>query len=126
MRKRDEIADPNSCLNRALDDEWLFVFRWWVEERVKLGLNTRADAQIVEALRWADTVEAEQRGGMTVAEAREKRVCRVCGLKPDFGDAMPKDYAVMFDEMLKPVQFTFKYGKEFAHTECLKNNPRSI
>lgn len=27
MRKQDEIADPNSCLNRAHDDEPLFVIR---------------------------------------------------------------------------------------------------
>ena len=27
MRKRDEINDPNSCLNRAADDEPVFVLR---------------------------------------------------------------------------------------------------
>ena len=27
MIKRDEIANPNSCLNKAADDEPLFVFR---------------------------------------------------------------------------------------------------
>ena len=27
MRKRDELNDPNSCLNRAADDEPIFVLR---------------------------------------------------------------------------------------------------
>lgn len=25
MRKRDELTDPNSCMNKASDDEWTFV-----------------------------------------------------------------------------------------------------
>lgn len=27
MRKVDEIADPNSCLNKAADEEYIFVLR---------------------------------------------------------------------------------------------------
>jgi hypothetical protein len=60
--KRDELADPNSCLNRARDDEMVFVLlgrddaspgtiRWWIKERIRLGKNTRDDAQIREAER---------------------------------------------------------------------------
>ena len=71
MRKRDELADPRSCLNRAKDDEWLFVLldrdeaapdtvRDWVRRRIRLGKNQPDDAQMTEALQWADTVEAEQ------------------------------------------------------------------
>ncbi len=72
MRKRDEMTDPGSCLNRARDDEWLFVLLGrdaaagaavsaWIDERIRLGKNTRTDPQIVEALAWVRTVEAEQR-----------------------------------------------------------------
>jgi hypothetical protein len=72
MRKRDELSDPASCLNRADDGEWLFVLlgrdraapaavRAWVEQRVRLGKNRPDDQQIIEAERWAAAVEAEQR-----------------------------------------------------------------
>jgi hypothetical protein len=67
MRKRDELTDPSSCLSRARDDEWTFVLlgrdaaapvavRAWIEERVRLGKNTREDAQIVEAEQWIRAV----------------------------------------------------------------------
>lgn len=72
MRKQDEITDPSSCLNKAKPTEWLFVLlgrdaaapaavRAWIGERLRLGKNQPDDPQIVEALRWADAVEAEQR-----------------------------------------------------------------
>ena len=71
MRKRDEIADPASCLNRARDDELTFVLlgrdpaapaavRAWVEERVRLGKNRRGDPQIVDAEAWIAAAEAER------------------------------------------------------------------
>jgi hypothetical protein len=71
MRKQDELAFPNSCLNKAKDDEMLFVLlgrdkavpdtiRFWCQMRVKRKLNTIGDPQIVEALRVADEMEAEQ------------------------------------------------------------------
>jgi hypothetical protein len=64
MRKRDEMADPRSCLNKARDDEWLFVLlgrdpaapaavRAWIQERIRLGKNTPGDPQLVEAEGWA-------------------------------------------------------------------------
>jgi hypothetical protein len=73
VRKRDELTDLTSCMNRARDDEWTFVLlgrdraapvavRAWIEERVRLGKNRRDDAQIVEAERWIATVLAEQEG----------------------------------------------------------------
>ena len=94
MRKRDELTDPSSCLNRAADDEWLFVFlgrdiaapvavRAWIEERIRLGKNTREDAQIGEAEQWIRDVwedkndrrlelaEKKSRGELTGAEAAE-------------------------------------------------------
>jgi hypothetical protein len=64
MLKRDELTDPNSCLNRAADDEMIFVLlardvatphaiREWGLERVLRGKNQPEDAQIVEALQCA-------------------------------------------------------------------------
>ena len=75
MRKRDELAHPTSCLNKARDDEWLFVLlgrdaaagaavRAWIEERIRLGKNQRDDPKIREAEQWIVTVAAEaERGG---------------------------------------------------------------
>lgn len=73
MRKRDELADPRSCMNRAADDEWTFVLlsrdaaapvavRAWIEERVRLGKNRRDDAQIVDAEEWIAAVLADRSG----------------------------------------------------------------
>lgn len=64
MIKRDELTKPNSCMNRALDDEVTFVLlgrdpaapaaiRAWVAERIRLGKNTGRDLQITEALECA-------------------------------------------------------------------------
>lgn len=60
MIRREEISNPHSCLNRARDDEHVFVLlerdpamapaiRTWIEERIRLGKNTRFDPQICEA-----------------------------------------------------------------------------
>lgn len=67
MRKRDELADPNSCLNKARDDELIFVLlerdaaspgtvRDWIEERKRLGLNVAGDAKLKEAQAWREAV----------------------------------------------------------------------
>jgi hypothetical protein len=61
MRKADELADANSCLNNARDDEMLFVLlerddavpaaiRAWVAKRIELGLNRPEDKKIREAI----------------------------------------------------------------------------
>ena len=71
MRKRDELDDATSCLNKARDSEWLFVLlgrdpaavdtvRFWIERRVWLGENARTDAKILEAEAWCKAVEEEQ------------------------------------------------------------------
>lgn len=71
MRKSDELSDFSSCLNKARDDERLFVLlardpaapvaiRAWVKERLRLGKNAPDDAQIVEALDCADRMERER------------------------------------------------------------------
>ncbi len=74
MRKAMELSDPDSCLNRAKDDEMLFVLmgrdvaapaavRNWIHERIRTGKNKPDDAQITEALHWIRTVELERRQG---------------------------------------------------------------
>ena len=71
MIKRDELADLNSCLNKAQENELLFVLlgrdcaapaavRAWIAERIRLGKNKPDDPQIKEAAAWADTVETIQ------------------------------------------------------------------
>lgn len=72
MRKREELSNPNSCLNRAADDEMLFVLRGsdvaapdtvraWCRSRIEAGKNTKRDSQILEALAWAEAVEEQQK-----------------------------------------------------------------
>lgn len=73
MRKRDELSNPKSCLNKANDDEMLFVLlgrdpaaslaiRVWVRARITMGKNKEDDAQIQEALKIADEMELENKG----------------------------------------------------------------
>jgi hypothetical protein len=73
MRKRDELTDPRSCLNKARDDERLFVLlerddafvatvRYWIEKRIELGKNQRNDAKLTEAEELCRAVLAEQGG----------------------------------------------------------------
>jgi hypothetical protein len=69
--KKDEIEHTESCLNKARDDERLFVLlardpaapvaiRAWVSERLRLGKNALDDAQIVEALDCAARMDRER------------------------------------------------------------------
>lgn len=71
MKKRDEIDDSESCLNKARDDERVFVLlardpaapsaiRRWVDVRINLGKNKLTDPQIVEALDCADRMDRER------------------------------------------------------------------
>jgi hypothetical protein len=71
MRKRNELSNHSSCLNRAKDDEMLFVLlgrdkatpatiRFWAQERIRLGKNQNIDPQIVAALEMADEIELNQ------------------------------------------------------------------
>lgn len=68
MLKKEEIAEPNSCLNKAKDDEPIFVLlgrdpvaakvvRFWIIERIKAGLGTLADKKIQEADGFQRTME---------------------------------------------------------------------
>lgn len=74
MRKWEEMWKPESCMNRAADDEMTFVLlgrdaaapsviRFWAGERVRRGTNEWSDAQIVEALECANRMESERKRG---------------------------------------------------------------
>lgn len=71
MLKSEEIRDPRSCLNRATDNEPIFVLlardqaaadtvRWWAAKRLEMGLNRPDDPQIREAFDLADRMERER------------------------------------------------------------------
>lgn len=71
MIKSRELADPDSCMSKAREDEMTFVLlgrdkaapvaiRAWIEERIRLGKNKLDDPQIIEALECAKIMEKEQ------------------------------------------------------------------
>lgn len=71
MKRIDEVCAVGSCLNRAHDDEMIFVLlardeaasatvRFWIRERIRLGRNALGDAQIVEAQQIADEMDAQR------------------------------------------------------------------
>jgi hypothetical protein len=60
MIKSLEVLNPDSCLNKASDNEIVFVLlgrdkaapaaiNAWCDERIRLGKNTESDPQIREA-----------------------------------------------------------------------------
>lgn len=70
MRKCNEITDPSSCLNRAGNDEYVFVLlardkaapvaiRAWCAERIRTGKNTPVDQDIVNAIECAIHMEMQ-------------------------------------------------------------------
>lgn len=72
MIKRDEEKRADSCFNKALPDEWVFVLlgrdaaapaaiRAWCAERVLIGKNRPEDEQIKEALYAAWCMESAAR-----------------------------------------------------------------
>jgi hypothetical protein len=72
MRKKEELSKKHTCMQHAHEDEMVFVLlsrdaaapiaiRAWVAERIRLCKNTHEDAQIVEALECAATMEREGR-----------------------------------------------------------------
>ena len=72
MFKTNELTSPISCLNKAQDDEMIFVLlgrdpaapmaiREWVERRIEMGKNSRTDIQIIEAQNCADYMEQNRK-----------------------------------------------------------------
>ena len=71
MLKHVVIEDPESCLNKALAQEELFVLlardpaapvaiRAWIDERIRLGRNPPGDEQIREAYECATRMELQR------------------------------------------------------------------
>lgn len=71
MTKRELLADPNSCWNRAADDEPVFVLLGrdvaapvaisaWIARRLNRG-NKYGDAQLLDAEAVADAMVAWQK-----------------------------------------------------------------
>ena len=72
MTKAENLSNPASCLNRAADDELIFVLlehdaaapraiRAWVTERIRLGMNRMSDEQIIRAIELAEKMETSER-----------------------------------------------------------------
>lgn len=68
MIKLDELGNPTSCLNKAHDNEMMFVLlardaaapaaiRQWIKERIVLGLNKVGDEQLRNAELTAQVME---------------------------------------------------------------------
>ena len=79
MRKLEEFAKLNSCLNKANRDEMMFVFlgrdpaapsaiEFWCKIRIEMGKNKPTDPQIIEALLCADTMRKERRDALFTAQ----------------------------------------------------------
>ncbi len=71
MIKSRELTEPNSCMNKAEDDEIVFVLlardaaaayavRDWAHMRITMGLNTMEDPQIIEAFKCAEKMDAQR------------------------------------------------------------------
>jgi hypothetical protein len=89
MKKQNEIILPDSCLNRADDDEMIFVLlardpaapvaiRAWIHSRITLGKNQPLDQQLIEAERCASMMELQyiiREAAKRRQEAEEDLVC---------------------------------------------------
>lgn len=74
--KLEHLANPNSCMNKANDEEIVFVLLArdeaapicidvWCMERIRLGKNTMEDAQIVEAMECAKQMQLQHANRFT-------------------------------------------------------------
>jgi hypothetical protein len=72
MLKKDELTEPNSCLNKAHDNEMLFVIlerdpaaadtvRYWMQKRIELGLDTNDSPKLLTAASIVQRFEEFQR-----------------------------------------------------------------
>lgn len=71
MKKLHEDLHPTSCWNKARPDEYTFIcldrdlamantIRFWINERIKLGLNKPGDEKLEEAESLANLVDKIQ------------------------------------------------------------------
>ena len=63
---------------------------------------------------------------MTIQEAKEKSVCRICEKPIGRGPGKPMGWTSEFREMVFPEKITLNFGEEFAHTDCLKSQLEEI
>ncbi len=88
MIKHMELAELNSCLNKAEDDEPIFVLRakdpvavatilHWCNLRVENGKNQPGDAKLAEAMRLCNQIaewrEAQLRANNQIILDEQKR-----------------------------------------------------
>jgi hypothetical protein len=71
--KRDEISDPNSCLNRAADDEPIFILRAKDPLAAKLVEEWAAKA-VLEQAHEDPKIQAAYRFAQAMKEWRLKNV----------------------------------------------------
>lgn len=75
MKKMDEIATTNSCLNKAHNDEMIFVLRAkdpaapiairaWIAERMRLGMDDFSGEKLNNAHQCAITMEEQREKGI--------------------------------------------------------------
>ncbi len=57
---------------------------------------------------------------LSLDEARRQRRCRICGERIEIGHS-PLGFEYDFREQIYPQRVTFKFGREFAHTDCLES-----
>jgi hypothetical protein len=73
VKKKDELSDPNSCFNKAGDDDMLFILLGkdhaapaavlaWIEERVRIERNLPDDPKLTEARQWAERALEGRKG----------------------------------------------------------------
>ena len=112
MLKREELSNPQSCLNRAKDHEMIFVLlardksapptlRYWTRERISRG-QSPLDAQIVDARLTADVMDDQHSGIRADLAANE----------PD---------AIRFARVIKlrsEAERMFKLISDFVECEC--------
>jgi len=59
---------------------------------------------------------------ITVAEARSRRVCRICEQPISPGPGCPLGWETEFGRMVYPAAVSLDFGNEFAHTACLETS----
>lgn len=61
-------------------------------------------------------------GVISLEQARAEHRCRICGQSIDVGAGVPEGWKDDFGEMQFPYRLTLRFGQEFAHTDCLREN----
>jgi len=126
--KKDEIANPESCLNRAREDELVFVLlgrdvaapvaiRAWASERIARRKNEPDDRQIMEAHVCANLMELQQRGPATAATRdyldRDAVLCAIQnGIYAATGEVDLKLSAALLEQInaIRPMRVGFDPG----------------